>query len=390
VDLRVNKPRSRHRRQAIAVLGGLTCICLLAPLPQAQRSPNSDWAQSEQRADSAESELQIGTRLTRSGRFQEAISHLLAARGSVSNQYAVEFNLALCYVATRQSAQAISILVKLHRTHDDAQVENLLAQAYVGAGDSKSALDAVKRAAALRPDNEKLYLFVADACTENQNYDLGLDVVDLGLQHLPNSASLHYQRAMFLSSLDQFDAARPDFVMAASVGAGSAIGYLAAAEESLFAGKIEDAVRAARDGINSGHEDYRLLTILGDGLLRLAIAPDQPQFTEAEAALIKAVAIRPSYSDAQLALGKLELISHRLNEAIGHLEQARALDPHNPAIYSNLASAYRVHGDSEKAQQMLAVLAQINREQLEKISSAPGERKPVAGASSGSRCGPKD
>jgi tetratricopeptide (TPR) repeat protein len=334
--------------------------------------------------------LQIGTKLTRSGRFQEAIPHLLAARGSVSNQYAVEFNLALCYVATRQNAQALPILVKLRRNHDDAQVENLLAQTYVGTGDSKSALDAVKRAARLTPGNEKLYLFVADACTENQNYDLGLDVVELGLQHLPNSASLHYQRAMFLSSLDQFDTARPDFALAAKLGAGSDIGYLAAAEDSLFAGKMEEAVRAAREGINSGHEDYRLLTILGDGLLRSGIAPGQPQFAEAEAALSKAVAIRPSYSDAQLALGKLDLISHHLNEAIGHLEQARALDPHNPAIYSNLASAYREHGDSGKAEQMLAALAQINHQQLEKISSAPGERKPVAGASSANRREPKN
>jgi len=385
VDLKVNNPKARHRRRTIAILGALICLYLQAPLVQAQRPTNPDWTQAQQGTNGAESELQIGTQLTRSGRFQEAIPHLLAARGSVSNEYAVEFNLALCYVAIHQSSRAVPILAKLRRTHDDAQVENLLAQAYVGAGDSKSALDAVQRAAGLTPGDEKLYLFIADSCTESQNYGLGLDVVNLGLRHLPNSAGLHYQRAMFLSSIDQFDAARPDFALAAKLGTGSDIGYLAAAEENLFAGKIEDAVRAAREGINSGRENYRLLTILGDGLLRLGIAPDQPQFAEAQDALSRAVSIRPDYSDAQLALGKLDLISHRLDEAIGHLEQARALDSRNPAIYSNLASAYREHGDSQKAQQMLAALAQINREQLEKISSAPGERKPVAGASSANR-----
>jgi tetratricopeptide (TPR) repeat protein len=291
----------------------------------------------------------------------------------------------LCYVATRQSAQAIPILTELRHGHEDAQVENLLSQAYVGLGKSKEALDAVKRAAALTPDNEKLYAFVADACTENQNYDLGLNVVDLGLQHLPDSASLHYQRAMFLSSLDEFDAAKPDFALAEKLGAGSDIGYLAAAQENLLAGKIEEAVHAARDGISAGHGDYRLLTILGEGLLRLGVAPDQSQFAEAQSALSNAVRLRPNYSDAHLALGKLELISHRVNEAVSHLEQARALDPHNPAVYSNLAAAYRERGDAQKAQQMLFELAQINREQAEKISSAPGERKPVAGASSTNR-----
>jgi predicted Zn-dependent protease len=186
---------------------------------------------------------------------------------------------------------------------------------------------------------------------------------------------------MFLSSLDQFDAARPDFELARKLGAATDIGYLAAAQESLLAGKIEETVRSARQAISGGREDYRLLTVLGEALLRMGVTPDQPQFTEAESALKKAVSLRPSYSDAQLALGKLELVSHHLDEAISHLEQARTLDPHNAAIYSHLARAYRERGNVQKEQQMLAALTEINREQVEKISSAPGERKPVAGAS---------
>ena len=374
----MRKPR-HHSRVKVGVFGlAVGFFLIVAPL-NAQQARSSSRDQFNQ-STSADSELQIGTQLTRAGRFQDAIPHLLAARGGVSNQFAAEFNLALCYVATRQNAQAIPILIELRGTRENAQVENLLAQAYIGTGNSKAALDAVKRAVALTPENEKLYTFVADACTENQNYDLGLEVVDLGLQHLPDSAGLHYQRAMFLSSLDEFDAAKPDFELARKFGADSDIGYLAAAQESLLAGKIEDAVRVAREGISGGHNDYRLLTILGDGLLRLGATPDQPQFADAKSALIKAVSLRPSYSDAQLALGKLELISHHLDAAISRLQQARSLDPHNPAIYSHLAAAYRERGDSQKAEEMLAVLTQMNREQVEKISSAPGERKPVAGA----------
>jgi len=367
----------QHNSAARIHLFALSIVLLLVPIQL--RCLQSRFPDRNQNSN-AESELQLGTQLTRAGHFQEAIPHLLAAQGGVSNQYAAEFNLALCYVATRQSTRAIPILTELRRSHESAQVENLLAQAYVGVGNSKAALGALKRAAALTPDNEKLYAFVADACTDSQNYELGLDVVNLGLQHLPNSATLHYQRAMFLSSLDEFDAAKADFALARKFGAGSDIGYLAAAQENLLAGKVEEAVRAAREGISAGDDDYRLLTILGEGLLRTGIAPAQPQFAEAESVLSKAVKLRPNYSDAHLALGKLELISHRLSEAISHLEQARSLDPHNPAVYSQLAAAYREHGDVQKAEETLAVLAQLNREQVEKISSAPGERKPVAGA----------
>src|SRR5690349_19544363 len=248
--------RTQEWRLCIQPIVSAALVGMLLPLSpiSAEQATTPDLMQFQE-INSAESELQIGTRLTRAGHFQEAIPHLLAARSGTSSPYAAEFNLALCYVATRQSTQAIPILIELRGTHEDAQVENLLAQAYVGVGNSKAALDAVKRASALTPRDEKLYGFVADACTENQNYDLGLDVVDLGLQYLPNSARLHYQRAMFLSSLDEFDAAKPDFAVARKLGAGSDIAFLAAAQENLLAGKVEEAVRAAREGLRAGHDD---------------------------------------------------------------------------------------------------------------------------------------
>src|SRR5205807_165538 len=82
----------------------------------------------------AESELETGTALTRVGSFSAAIPHLHAARGQVRNEYAASFNLALCYVATGQPQQAVPILNELRAgNHDNADVNNLLAQAYVAA-----------------------------------------------------------------------------------------------------------------------------------------------------------------------------------------------------------------------------------------------------------------
>ena len=179
----------QHKHSTRLTIFTLSIACLL--LPVSLRSQQSTFPGRTQDNNIAESDLQVGTQLTRAGRFQEAIPHLVAAQSGVANQYAAGFNLALCYVATRQNTKAIPILTELRRTHESAQVENLLAQAYVGAGNAKAAFDALKHAAALTPDSEKLYAFVADACTESQNYDLGLDVVELGLQHFPNSASLH-------------------------------------------------------------------------------------------------------------------------------------------------------------------------------------------------------
>jgi tetratricopeptide (TPR) repeat protein len=347
------------------------------PMPNLSGAPATVPREQQDFPDAkAEAELEKGTALTRSGKFAEAIPHLLASRGKVANNYAANFNLALCYVATGQPERAIPVLTELHASgHDNADVNNLLAQAYVGDSQDQKALEAARRAAALNPSNEKLYMFMADACTSKQDYALGLQIVDLGLSHLPNSARLHFERAMFLSSLDQFDNAKNDFELARSLAPDSDIAFLAAAQEAMFQGDIAQAVRAARDGISKGHRNFMLLTLLGDALLRSGATAGRPEFDEARNALEEAVAERSNYPSAQLALGKLYLIAGRIDEATMHLEIARQLNPGNTAIYSNLATAYHKQGRFREAQDALATLAKLNQAQAEKIRNAPGDRR---------------
>jgi tetratricopeptide (TPR) repeat protein len=337
-------------------------------VPREQQDSNADA--------NAEAELQKGTALTRQGAFVEAIPHLLASRGKVANNYAAEFNLALCYVATGQSQRAIPLLTDLRASgHDNAEVNNLLAQAYVGDSQDQKALEATRRAAGPSPANEKLYMFVADACMAKQNYVLGLQIVDLGLNHLPNSARLHFERAMFLSSLDQFDNARNDFELARSLAPYSDIAFIAGSQEAMFEGNVADAVRAARDGISKGYDNFMLLTLLGEALLRSGITPGQPEFEEARGALERAVSQRADYASSQLTLGKLYSMEGRLNDAITHLEAARQLNPGNTAIYSNLAATYHKQGRLSEAEDTLATLAKLNQAQAAKIREAPGDRK---------------
>jgi tetratricopeptide (TPR) repeat protein len=362
----------------IAVCSGLSAQVGENPTVQPPRKSNSQSASEDVASDSqAEEELRKGTALTRVGLFAQAIPHLRAALGRSSNDYAASFNLSLSLVAIGQPKLAIPILSSLRATgHDSADVNNLLAQAYVGDGQNQKALEALQKAAKLAPENERLYLFVADACMEKQQYALGLEVVDLGLDRLPHSGQLHYQRGMFLVLLDELDAGKKDFDLAEGFAPDPDLAFLASTQKAMLEGNVLAAVRIAREAVKKGDHDYRLLTLLGEALLRTGTSPGEKEFKEAQQALEKAVAERPNYAGSQLALGKVALLDNRLGEAIAHLETARDLNPENASVYSNLAVAYRRRGDLQKAQNMLAVLANINQAQGEKFRSAPEDQKP--------------
>lgn len=321
----------------------------------------------------SESELQKGIELTRRGQFAEAIPSLVKAREEAPGSYAAAFNLALCYVGVGDFKRAIGMLTELREGgHDSAAVNNLLAQSYIGDGELRQALDAVRAASKQTPKDEQMYAFVADACTDHYDYGLGLQVVDLGLQQLPGSARLHYERALFLARLDRLDEAKPEFEMVSKLSPGSDLAYLAMIQQSLYEGKIPEALSLAREGIKAGHRDYQMLSLLGTVLLHAGAAPGQPEFVEARKALEASVAAEPGYSTSQIALGKVYMMEGRQREAVEHLEIGRQLEPRNPSVYSNLAALYRQLGERTKAQERLAMLAELLKEK----TAAAGSPQP--------------
>jgi tetratricopeptide (TPR) repeat protein len=340
------------------------------PGTAAQSAPPRD--QTDEGSRQAQQELLSGIALTRSGQFSQAIPHFLAARGQVVDSFALEFNLSLCYVGTRQFQQAIGTLIHIHTTGPHAaDVKNLLAQAYVGDHQPALALKALDDAGKLSPGDEKLYLLVSEACLDEGLPELGAQVLAIGLRNLPNSPRLLFERGLIRSRLEQTDLAEQDFQLVRKLAPDSDISYIADAQQSLLSGDIPEAIRACRQGIAAGHSHYLLLTMLGEGLLRSGATPATAQdFAEGQAALERAVELRPNYSSARIALARFYLLSGKVDDAILHLEAARQRDPRNRAIYPALADAYRRAGRPDQAKQTLSALSELNQLEIERIRLA--------------------
>jgi tetratricopeptide (TPR) repeat protein len=352
----------RWNRQVL--LAVLTAACF-AGWARAQANENAPRP--------AETELREGIALTSRGQFHEAIPHFLAARGEAPNSFALEFNLALCYVGTRQFPAAIRILSQISDSRHSAEIKNLLTQALVGDHQSDAAWKAFQEASQVAPNNESLYVLVSQSCLDEGLTELGMRVLETGLRNLPRSARLHFQRAIFYSQQDENEQAARDFQAAQALAPRSEIAYIADAEQALIAGRMQDVIRSARSGIQAGYSHYLLLTMLGEALLRAGATPDSPaEFNEARAALEKAVTMRPGYSSSHIALGRLYLTLGRTVDAVAQLEAGRLLDPRNKAVYPPLASAYQQSAEPAKAREALGALAELNREDAARIRAADG------------------
>lgn len=354
----------------MALVAAVVWFALAAPT-YAQRG-----GQNRQGASAAEAEMQKGIALARTGKFNEAIPHFLAAQGQVSDSAVLSFNLALCYVGTGQYPQAIALLNDLRSAGgSNANVENLLSQSLLGNRQPEEAFAAFQRAARLAPENEKLYLYIVESCMSHGYNDMGLKVVETGLKRLPRSGPLVFEHGILLAQLDFLDEAMKELERVPKLSPGSDVAYIAAAQKSIFESNVDEAVRIAREGISKGKQHFMLLALYGEAVILSGVEPQSKDFADARDTLEQAVTLSPTYVSARISLGKLYLMEGRVDDAILHLNAARELDPKNSAVYSNLAAAYRRRGDTAHAEEMLAILDKLNKEEIERIRNAPGDRK---------------
>lgn len=346
-------------------------------MPQADTNPRTPPAhtgdpQLSTHDTDARTELKTGVQLTAHGDLQQAIPHLLVAQQAGIEPYATGVDLGICYLGTGYYKQAIVVLQALDDSDlGSATVDNLLAQAYIGNAQPQDALRIVRKSAARGPKDEKFYAYLADACRDHKDYSLGLQIVDQGLQELPASPRLHYERGLFLSQLGSFEeSGGAEFDRAAQMAPNSYIGFLALVQKDLYEDDLAAADKVLRQAIQSGQRDYRMLSLLGTVLIHEGAAPGEARFAEARKALEDSAQQNAGYSATQIALGQIYLMDNDPQKAVDHLLIGRRLEPDNPAVYANLARAYDRLGDHAEARLMRL---QIGRLLAEKKSVNPVE-----------------
>ena len=301
-----------------------------------------------------------GVVLGQAGAHVEAARFFGAARKGYKDPYAAGFNQALMLVDAGDDAGAVRVAQELiTEGKAPAELYNLASRALVRLGRIDEAYDALRQATRLEPKAPENYVDLATICVEHDNFDLGLEIVDIGLRELPQSWVLRLQRGVLLAMKGLMTDAEKEFETARRLAPAQAVPYAALGMVWIQGGQTEKAVEVLRAELPR-RKDHVVPYIFAVALLRSGVEAASPAAAEAVTALRASIRANPSFAPAHAELGRLLLKRDELDGAISELEKATTLDPAStPALYA-LSQAYRKKGDTARAQALLSRVSTLN------------------------------
>jgi tetratricopeptide (TPR) repeat protein len=313
-------------------------------------------------AADADTLFEGGILLGQAGAHADAARLFERARPGCRDPRAAGYNQVLMLIRAGDPAAAVRAgeAMVTAEPAPGGDLHNLMAQAYLGAGRIQEAYDSLRRATRLEPKVEENYLDLAAICIEHENFDLGLEIVDIGLQQVPGSARLHLQRGVLLAMKSLLDQAEAAFESAARLSPRGSVAQVALAMAWMQNGQIPRAVKLLRGRARVARNDPMVHYILGLALVRSGAEPGDTTWVEARSAFESAVRLKPDHAPARAELGKLLVKAGELPLAIRHLETALAADADNVAAAYALAQAYKRGGQVDKAAEMLARVDRLN------------------------------
>ncbi|HKV38418.1 MAG TPA: tetratricopeptide repeat protein [Blastocatellia bacterium] len=304
----------------------------------------------------ANTQFQAGILLARLEEFEPAARRFeLARKEGFPDPYQVGFNLTLVYVKGRNFDAAIKAGQELATAgYRKAELYNLLAQAYDGAGKAREAYEALRTATGIDPEDETNYLDLITLCLKTQDYKLGLEIAGIGLRLLPKSHRLHLERGVVLAMNSQFTEAEQEFQISESLSPKSGLAGVAMGMVLIQMDKVPEAIEVLRHESEKSPNNPEVFWFLGEALNRSGAPPGSDTEKRAVEALKRSISLDARLAEPRALLGKILLRRGDVTGAIEQLQKAIELDPDDITATYQLAQALKKQGNTTRAAELFA------------------------------------
>jgi tetratricopeptide (TPR) repeat protein len=336
-----------HYAECLARSGGVSrAAALLDDLP-----PNGGDAR-----------FQGGLLLGNAGDYPDAAALFASARKNYSDPYVAGYNQLLMLIRAENFSGAISVFNQLQTEpgYNRAELYNLISEAYQKSGDLKQAYESLRTATKLDPAGEQNYVDLAALCLDDADYDLGLQVLDIGIHYVPNSYRMYVQRGFMLVMRGRTVDAEKEFQTASRIAPDKSLPYIALGEVWMQIGQAQKAADMLREKSKIPGADFLMSYVLAESLIRSGADTGTSMETEAVQALQNSIRQNSKFARSHAELGKLLMKEGEIDRAIPELKIATELDPNDSGPFYQLGQAYRKKGQKAQADEMLARVAQLH------------------------------
>lgn len=308
----------------------------------------------------------FGSCLIKQKRMPEAISAFQRLAALQPDERSI-YCLAVAEFLAGQFTEVIRALESAMNGHTATpDMLELLAESYDLTSEPLRAINVLKMAISASPNVASYYTDFAYMCQARGWFQQGIDMLNRGLETLPNAASLYVARGVLYSELSKWTEGEADFARASQLDPDLELGSEAKGLAELQQSDLTSAEKTARERLKQHPRDAFLYYLLAEVLVKKGVTPGSAGFDEALRAAAKAVELKPDLLLAHNVLARLYLENGQAAKAA---EQSRIVYQANPADQTalyHLILALRKAGPSPELPDLLKQLAQLKERSRKK------------------------
>lgn len=278
------------------------------------------------------------------------------------------YDLAVLLVATHNNDEAIKVLEPLLTPDQtDPDVLSLASQAYEATGNTPKAVALQRQAIVLNPSDPGNYVLFAVLCLTHDSFQVGIDMLNAGLNRVSNKSPLYLSRGVLNAQLGEFDQAEVDFKMAEQLDSTQSIGAYAGDITILQRNDPDRAMAQVRQQLKAHLNNPLFRLLLAQLIMTKAPEPRSPEFNEAMQDALTAAKTKPDLVDAHDQLASMYMSLNDYPQAIKECKIALQYDPSNEAAMYHLVISMRHTGlSADELQPLVKRLAEMHKESLQR------------------------
>ena len=231
------------------------------------------------------------------------------------------YNLAVVQVAAHRGKETIDTLQPLlEEKNPDTDVLDLASAAYEDLDDTPRAVSLLRQAIVGNPKKARYYLDFAALSFKHSSFQVGIDMVDVGIKQLPETAALYVARGVLYIQLAQFEKGESDFETANRLDPAQTSGAVAQGLAQIQQSNLDQALATVQAQLKSHPRDAFLHYLKAQIITQNGADVGTTQFKEAVASASRAIQLKPDFVLARDLLGNLYLKSEQIEQSV---EQSR-------------------------------------------------------------------